>query len=277
MNKNEIINNAITYILKHIEEELTIEQVAEHCHFSKYYFSRIFKEETGESVYAFIKRIKMEQSAFRLKVEPGRSVTDIGFDYGYCPSNYSQAFRKRYAQSPVEFRGNICEKSTTHPFFTDTEVKLESLEECDRKVTVKNIEDFRVIYERKIGNYRNLGEDWEQFIEKYKNYMDSNTILLERTFNDPSITEADKCLYDLCMTIPKDCTIENTYTIQGGKFATYYFRGFPEQIYNAFQNMFLVWLPGKNKKVDKRYSFEIYHCIDCDTMYMELEICIPII
>ncbi|WP_456008999.1 AraC family transcriptional regulator, partial [Clostridium butyricum] len=80
MKTNEVVNQAITYIMKHIDESITIEDVAEHCHFSKYYFSRIFKNETGESIYGFIKRLKLEQSAFRLKVERERTITDIGFD-----------------------------------------------------------------------------------------------------------------------------------------------------------------------------------------------------
>lgn len=80
MIKNETINHAIDYILQHINEELSVDDVAAYCHFSKYHFSRMFKEETGESVYAFIKRLKLEQSAFRLKVEPNRTVTDIGTD-----------------------------------------------------------------------------------------------------------------------------------------------------------------------------------------------------
>ena len=40
----EVINQAIDYILQHAEEELTLDEVAEHCHFSKFYFSRLFKE-----------------------------------------------------------------------------------------------------------------------------------------------------------------------------------------------------------------------------------------
>ena len=39
---NEIINQAIDYILQHIEEALTLEDVASYCHFSKFYFSRLF-------------------------------------------------------------------------------------------------------------------------------------------------------------------------------------------------------------------------------------------
>ncbi|MHC1722338.1 MAG: helix-turn-helix transcriptional regulator [Aminipila sp.] len=79
-----------------MDEEISIEDVANHCHFSKYYFSRVFKSETGESIYAFIKRLKMEQSAINLKIEKQKSITEIGFDYGYSPSNYSCAFKKHH-------------------------------------------------------------------------------------------------------------------------------------------------------------------------------------
>ena len=66
---NEYINRAIDYILNHIDEEITVEDISNYCCFSRYYFSRIFKMETGESIYEFIKRVRMERSAFRLKVE----------------------------------------------------------------------------------------------------------------------------------------------------------------------------------------------------------------
>lgn len=56
---NATVNHAIGYILQHAEEEVTLEKVAEHCHFSKYYFCCLFKAQTGESVYAFIKRVKL--------------------------------------------------------------------------------------------------------------------------------------------------------------------------------------------------------------------------
>lgn len=45
---SEAVNRAIDYILEHIEEDLSLERVAACCHFSKYYFSRLFKAQTGE-------------------------------------------------------------------------------------------------------------------------------------------------------------------------------------------------------------------------------------
>ena len=156
---NEVINQAIDYILKHIEEEVTLGDVAGHCHFSKFYFSRLFKEQTGESVYGFIKRVKLEQSAFRLKTEQERRITEIGADYGYSPSNYSSAFRRHYRMAPVDFRRQSYNSSMSHPFFHQEDWQVESFEACDGKITVENIPDYDVIYERRFGSRRTVEGD----------------------------------------------------------------------------------------------------------------------
>lgn len=262
--------------MQHIGEDISIEDVADYCYFSKYYFSRIFKEETGESIYAFIKRIKLEQSAFRLKVERGKTITDIGFDYGYSPSNYSSVFKQYHNVSPACFRRKIVQHSMVHPFYPGTVNHMESFEECAKKISIEIMEDQFVIYERRIGNYQNLKEDWAEFIEKYQEYLTEETLFLERTYDDASITNNDSCLYDICMSVAKDCPLENTYTIQGGKFAVYHFKGYPEQIYEAYQNLFNVWIPASNHRIDKRYGFDCYREIDCETLYMVLDIYIPI-
>lgn len=276
MIENEVVNQAIAYILEHINEKITVEEVAEHCHFSKYYFSRIFKEQTDESVYAFIKRMKMEQSAFRLKVEKERSVTDIGYEYGYSPSNYSVVFRQHHHCSPANFRKNIDGQSLEDSFWQQGKIELESLEECEKKISVEKHPDYYVLYERYKGNYSKLGDNWNAFTEKYKEYVTDQTIFLERTFDDPSITDSDNCLYDICMSIDENSEFENTYKLQGGKFAVYHFKGHVSQIYKAYQSMFQVWFPKTNHRIDERYGFEIYRKIDCDTMQMEIDLCIPV-
>ncbi len=273
---SEVVNQAINYIMHHIGEDIRIEDVANHCNFSKYHFSRKFKEETGESIYAFIKRVRLEQSAFRLKVDRGKTITDIGFEYGYSPSNYSSVFKEYHNSSPTEFRKKIEQHSMAHPFYPDTVNEIISFEECNKKITIEFIEDQFVIYERRIGNYQNLGHEWSEFLEKYKEYLADKTLLIETTFDDVSITNVNSCLYDICMSVDKDCALKNTYTIQGGKFAVYHFKGFSQQIYSAYQNIFNVWLPKSKHKLDKRYGFNCYREIECETMYMVLDLYIPI-
>lgn len=65
MINNAIVSEGIEYILQHLYENITLDDVARHCCMSVSRFSVIFKEQTGESVYSFVKRLKMEQSAFQ--------------------------------------------------------------------------------------------------------------------------------------------------------------------------------------------------------------------
>ncbi len=276
MISNEYVNKAIDYILAHIGEDLSVDEIAKHCNFSKYYFSRMFKIETGESIGEFIRRVKLEQSAFRLKVERGRSITDVGCDYSYSSSNYSSAFKQHHEQSPIAFRRGILDKSLANPVFNDASVSLEPFEACDKKITIENLPDYYTLYHRYKGSYGSLSEHWGEFQEKYGNYIMKNTLFLERTYDDPSITDTDECLYDLYMTVPENCGLPNTTFIKGGKYAVYHFKGPVKQIYTAYQNIFNVWLPESGHQIDERYGFDIYRAIDCDAMNMEIEICIPV-
>jgi len=272
---NEIINHAIDYILQHINEELSVDDVADYCHFSKYYFSRMFKEETGESVYAFMRRLKLEQSAFRLKIEPARTVTDIACEFGYSASNYSWMFRKQAQTNPVNFRRNILQKTLQHPFM-HRDVQTEAFEECSRKIEIKDLPDYFVLYERRIGSYHDLSRQWGDFIEKYRDFVTDKTLFFERTYDDPVITDMDGCLYDICMSVDRSAPLENTCTIEGGKCAVYPYKGLGKHIYAAYQTIFTIWLPRTKYELDYRSGFDIYHQVDTESGYMELDICLPL-
>lgn len=273
---NPYINQAIDYILAHITEELTVEEVARQCNFSKYHFSRMFKLATGEGIYEFIKRVRMEQSAFRIKAEADKAITDIGARYGYSSSNYSASFRQHHAVSPVQFRRALAEGSVQNPIFDNGDGSLASFADCSAKITIEQVADCRVIYERRIGHYADLSTDWCDFLQRYSDYITSDTILLERTYDDPGITDVNKCLYDICLSAPADCTLPNIGRVEGGRFAVYHFADTAPEIYAAYQSIFLVWLPQSGYQLDDRYGFEIYRKVDGETLYMEIDIYIPI-
>lgn len=241
MFKNELVSKAIDYIVENLNEEISLEDVAAYCHLSKYYFSRVFKAETGESVYAFIKRLKMEQSAIEMKLGKDKSITAISVNYGYSSSNFSSAFKKHHHISPAEFRKTVNNNCAPHPFRKDQLAKFQSFEEYDEWIQITDLDDFAVIYERYLGNYLELGNNFCEFTEKYKNYFKEDTLLIDRFFDDPSITNVGQCLYDICMTVDENCRLDNVMTIQGRKFAIYRFDGLIPDIYEALQGIFNIW------------------------------------
>ncbi|KNZ40886.1 AraC family transcriptional regulator [Acetobacterium bakii] len=273
---NNLINKAIDYIVENLNEEISIDDVADYCHISKYYFCRVFKAETGESIYGFIKRLKMEQSAIEMKLIKDKSITDIGVAYGYSSSNYSSAFKKHHHVSPGEFRKTANSSGAAHPFILDKKLTFQSFEEYEQQIQIRYLDDFVVIYERYLGNYLDLGKNWNEFTEKYKDYMNEDTLMIERFYDDPSITNVKQCLYDICMTVDNNSTFENAMTIQSGKFAVYSFDGLIPDIFEAFQGVFNIWMPNSGYEMDERYGLNIYRKIDREKQHVVMDLCIPI-
>ncbi len=276
MMKKELVNQSIDYIIQHFDENISVKDVADHFHFSEYYFSRSFKQVTGESVYGFIKRLKMDQSAVDIKLVKDKPITDIGLDYGYSASNYSSAFRKHHHVSPAEFRKSTNVTGMQNPFYPEELSSFDTFEEYAGRIQIQELGDVQVIYERSIGNYFELKEKWLQFLDKYRDYLNENTLLIERFFDDPAITSLDNCIYDICMTTDDSCGLENTTTIKGGKFAIFRFAGEIRNIFGNIQGIFSIWLPASGYKMDERYGMNIYRKMDRDQEYVVMDLCIPV-
>lgn len=277
--RNTVINKAINYIFDNLDEEITVDDVARHCCYSKYHLMRMFKENTDEALYQFIKRVRLERSAWRLKVEKDKSISEIGVDYGYSSSNFATAFKKHLNISPADFRKKS-EQMVEQSSFSHG-ISIEELEKSENLITIEELDSFLVVYERKKGNYNNLPEEWCEFIKKYEHLSSADTIYIEATIDDPSITDENRCMYELCQTISPDhpALKENTgiltHTFEGGKYAVYHYKGFPQFLFMVYQEVFCRWLSKTGNQLDKRPIFDIYRNVRQDG-YMEIDICFPL-
>lgn len=276
MDNKELVNQIINYIMQHLDEDLSLDTVAAQFYISKYHFSRIFKDETGESIYAFIKRCKVDQSAIDMKLNPTKTITDIGLDYGYSSSNYSSLFKKRHDTSPSTFRQSIPTESMSVPFIPERVVHFKTAEEYATHIDIQELNDFFVLYERFIGNYIDIEKNWYQFLDKYKAFINENTILIERFFNDPAVTGTSQCICDICITVEQDCGLKNVMWISGGKWIVYHFDGEIKDIFETIQGIFNIWLPQSGYKMVQRYGLNIYHQIDRGSHSVVMDLCIPI-
>ena len=273
--QSAVINEAINYIFEHIDEDITVDDVARHCSYSKYHLMRMFKANTDEALYQFIKRVRLERSAWLLKVEKEKSITEIGVEYGYSSSNFATAFKKHLNLSPADFRKpseRLVEKSSfSHG------ISFDEMGNAENQITIEHLEGFTAIYERKKGNYHNLPEEWCIFIEKYQHLADETTMYIECTIDDPSITDEDNCMYELCQTVSPDSPVLKedpdilTRDFAGGKYAVYHFKGFPQ-----FMFMVCRWLSKTGNHLDERPILDIYRYVGEDG-YMEIDICFPLV
>lgn len=100
----EAILRVLVYLQAHLDEVVSLEELAHVAHFSPYHFHRIFRGMVGESVKEHVRRLRLERAAHRLKFTD-TPVTRIALDAGYVAhEGFTRAFGTVFGQSPSEFR-----------------------------------------------------------------------------------------------------------------------------------------------------------------------------
>lgn len=94
------------YIEKHINENITLADLANISFFSPWYSYRLFKEYTNDTPADYIRRLKLSKSALRLRDEKCH-VIDVAFDMGFqSAEGYQRAFFREFGCNPGEYAKN---------------------------------------------------------------------------------------------------------------------------------------------------------------------------
>lgn len=105
--RSHVVQRAILFVTQRFKEEISMEQTAEYVNLSPYYFSKLFKLQTGENFSDYLTRLRIEE-AKRLIAERSLSLKEICYEVGYKDPNYfSRVFKKAVGISPSEYRQQI--------------------------------------------------------------------------------------------------------------------------------------------------------------------------
>ncbi|PNG23513.1 helix-turn-helix transcriptional regulator [Streptomyces cahuitamycinicus] len=98
------IRKVVEYMRINLGNDLTIDDMARTAMFSKFHFTRIFKDATGISPGRFLSALRL-QEAKRLLVRTDFSVADISSQVGYSSvGTFSSRFKECVGIPPSEFR-----------------------------------------------------------------------------------------------------------------------------------------------------------------------------
>lgn len=92
------------YINSHCTENLSLEQIAEQAGFSKYHFSRLFKDLTGTTCHNYLvnRRILFAQT---LLVDSSVSITEVAMRSGFNSlATFNRIFKTQMGCTPSEYR-----------------------------------------------------------------------------------------------------------------------------------------------------------------------------
>ncbi len=105
------IHRVMDYIEAHLDQELTLEELARVACFSRFHFHRIFGAIASESLYQFILRLRLERAAGQLLHNPKKSVTEIALDCGFGSSaSFARSFKAFFSMSASDWKKHNSKK-----------------------------------------------------------------------------------------------------------------------------------------------------------------------
>jgi two-component system response regulator YesN len=99
-----VIDKAKAYIDKQYHKDISLDEVSKEVDISPYYFSKLFKEETGENFIEYLTNMRIKR-AKELLNDTDMSMKEICCRIGYSDPNYfSRIFKKNLGVTPTEYK-----------------------------------------------------------------------------------------------------------------------------------------------------------------------------
>lgn len=290
------INRVLDYIDRHIDQDLTLEELARVANFSRFHFHRVFKAMIGETLNRYVGRIRIEKAAVQLIYNPQKPITEIALDCGFSGSAvFSRTFREYFKMSPSQWRseghiqGKALYKSESKIHQTNGKIgkDLESVSFYidDRthyptwriimkdlsqvKVEVKNMPELNVVYTRHIGPYKGDEALFNNLFNRLMAWAAPRGLLrfpetqvLAVYHDDPDLTEEENLRVSTCITVPADTEVDGEIgkmVVPGGMFAVARFEITSEQYEAAWNTVMGEWMPGSGFQCDDRLCYELCH------------------
>ena len=269
----------LLHIQEHLDEELTLEDLARVADFSPCHFHRIFSGMIGESVAAHIRRIRLERAALRLK-RGGESILSIALEAGYeSHEAFTRAFRAAMGRNPSDYRASV----HYAPERLAEELRLLEDGGTAMEAQIRSIEAMRVAFVRHVGPYDQCARAWETLCGKLgpRGLLTPETRFMGLSHDDPEVTPADRLRYDACATVPASFESEGEVGVQeigGGDYAVTLHQGPYTGLAATYAVLCGQWIPRQGRMVGTGPSLEVYLNDPGSTRPADLrtEVCMPL-
>lgn len=267
----ERILRVLLHIQEHLDEALSLEELAGVACFSPYHFHRVFQGMVGEGVMAHVRRLRLERAAYQLKATE-RPVTRIAFDAGYeTHESFTRAFAAMFGEAPSRFREARATPplgrapSGVHYLAKDRLKDFRNLDTggSQMDVRIEQVAPMKVAFVRHVGPYSTCGAAWDKLCRWAgpRGLFGPRTLLIGISHDDPEVTPPDRIRYDACLTVDERVAAEGEIGVQeirGGRYAVTVHRGPYEKLGETYARLCGEWAPAHGHELGSAPCFEIY-------------------
>lgn len=272
------IRKVLIYIDENINEELSLEKLAEIATYSPFHFHRIFRAVTSETLQEYITRKRLEKSAMMLALKKNTSLEEIYTQFGFkSNANFSKTFKKYYGISPTEFRKNSPEKFSKitqnvskigqkEVVFEQYLYNLNLIENFmgkNAKIEVKEMPEIHLASVLSIG-VQNIENSYNKLINWAipKNLFPRENVKMITVYHDSfKVTAPDKVRIHACMLLDEPIKTDGEIspeTLPKGKYIVGSFCIEINEFEKAWNGLFL-WMKENGYEFRRSNPYEIYH------------------
>lgn len=256
----------LRYIEDHLDQRLSLADVAAVSHFSPYHFHRIFRGAMGETLNDYIGRRRLERAINILVFYPDRPITEVALSNGFSSSaNFAKAVRLHFGYSPSEIRqpekikdskiGKVLSKYgkdfDPHSLYPYRDLAAGTIgTDWDRSIEVRALDELAVVVLGSEGGYQAeaLQATWRRLIAwaDRAGIADADQQRFGICYDNPAVTPLDKCRYEAAVVIDSDQEVRPPFQrgqIPAGRYAVLHYRGPAEKTSEAQLGLYTGWLP----------------------------------
>lgn len=247
------VGRAIQHLEQHLDDDLSLPELADVASFSPFHFHRIFRALTGEGVAERVRRLRLERAAARLR-NTSRSILEIALEAGYqAHESFTRAFEATFQTSPSHYR---TERSALAP-------SIAPGNPAETAARMERIGPLCVIRLRHAGPYGDVGQTFKRLAA----WVGSHGLFgpwtqgLGISYDDPEVTPPEHLRYDAAFTAPR--AVQGEGEIQGLElpardYATAIHKGPYTGLALAYASLIRWWLRHGDGEISDAPALEFY-------------------
>ncbi len=252
----------LLHIDQHLYEPLTLEELSDIAHFSKYHFLRQFAVYMGMSLFSYIRLIRLKRASYRLAINLDEKIIDIALDAGFeNPESFSRAFKQTFSQTPSQFRA--------HPQWQPWNEKYQlpithRNEEMNVNIVYFDAVPVGILEHRASPT---LVDDSVMKLIEWRKTSGLSPIetsnMYGLAYDDPLTTAPDQFRFDLCTSVTQDIPANpqgvKNGIIPAGRCAVTTHRGAHHNLSATAQALYRDWLPASGEEL-RDFPLFFHYC-----------------
>ncbi|ANY81785.1 AraC family transcriptional regulator [Microvirga ossetica] len=255
------------YIHDHLDEELSLDMLAEIACLSPYHWHRIYHTHFGETVTATVRRLRLQRAAADL-AHTDRPIAKVAERAGYdSQASFTRAFSAAFGLPPAKYREIGSHSVFKSPMPEGANVMYE--------IGTTNVPAMTLIAVEHRGPYMNIGKSFDLLFTMLaqRSLIRPDLRMVGVYLDDPTSVPEQELRSQAGVVVPESMTVDAPLFIaqlQGGDHAVLKYKGPYGDMRAAYDWLFGQWLPSSGREAADAPIFEEYLNSPRDTPPTEL-------